>query len=286
LLGADGDGTVTDAPKVSPRIGSHMNRLQQIIKSNGGRPILGAATYLYNPEFLEIAALMGFKAAWIEMEHTFLTFAQAADLCRIASGFGMLTMIRVPDAERGTVLKAAECGPDIIDLPMANTPEIAGLFARNAKFPPDGMRGFFSVSRAVKYGLDGPVSEEQQKLNRELCLMVQVETREAVDRIEELCAVPGIDAIFLGPADLSVSLGVPGQTGHDSVFEAAAHTIRVAKAHGKQTAAGVAPQDLPFWIQQGVDLVFCINDLAAMKLGAAQALDAARSAMQVAGVQN
>jgi 2-keto-3-deoxy-L-rhamnonate aldolase RhmA len=256
-----------------------MNRLQQALANHGGAPILGAAAYLYTPEFLEIAALMGFKAAWIEMEHAFLTFAQAADLCRIASGCGMLTMIRVPDAQRATVLKAAECGPDIIDLPMANSPDMLEELVRNAKFPPDGVRGFFSVSRAVKYGIGGLVSEAQQQLNRELCLMVQVETREAVERIEELCGVPGIDGIFLGPADLSASLGVAGQTGHQRVLQAAAHTIQVAKAHGKQTAAGVAVQDLPFWIGQGVDLLFCINDIAAMKMGASNALEAARRAL-------
>src|SRR5581483_4298508 len=256
-----------------------MNRLQQAVLNHGG-PLIGAAAYLYNPEFLEIAALMGYRAAWIEMEHTFLTYAQAADLCRIAQGLGMLTMIRVPAPERATVLKAAECGPDIIDLPMANSPEMLEELVRNAKFPPEGARGFFSVSRAVKFGLDGPVCDEQQKLNRELCLMVQVETREAVDRIAELCKVPGIDGIFLGRADLSASFGVPGQTGHDRVFQAAAHTIRVAKAHGKQTAAGVAPQDVAFWVEQGVDLLYCINDIAAMKLGAAKALEAAREALK------
>lgn len=72
---------------------------------------------------------------------------------------------------------------------------------------------------------------------------------------------------------------MPGLAGHDRVFEAAARTIRVAKAHGKQTAAGVAPQDLPFWVQQGIDLLFCTNDIAAMKLGAAKALEAARAAL-------
>lgn len=255
-----------------------MNRLQKAIQQHGG-PLFGAAAYLYNPAFLEMAALMGYKVAWIEMEHTFLTFAEAADLCRIASGFGMLTMIRIPDTRRETVLKAAECGPDIIDLPMANTPETLAELVRNAKFPPAGERGFFSVSRAVKYGLDGNVTDLQQDLNRELCLMAQIETKQAVDRIEELSSVPGIDSIFLGPADLSASLGVPGQTGHASVFEAAAHTIRVAKAHGKQVAAGVSVKDIPFWIGQGIDLLFCTNDLAAMKSGAQAAIDAARDAL-------
>jgi 2-keto-3-deoxy-L-rhamnonate aldolase RhmA len=123
------------------------------------------------------------------------------------------------------------------------------------------------------------VCEEQQKLNRELCLMVQVETKQALDCVEELCRVPGLDALFVGPADLSASLGVPGQTGHALVHEAATHVVRTAKKHGKLTAAGVTPQDLPFWAGQEVDLLFCTNDIAAMKLGAQSALDAARSAL-------
>ncbi len=256
-----------------------MNRLQLALKKKGGGPLLGAAAYLYNPAFLEMAALMGYEAAWIEMEHTFLNFQQAVDLCRIASGLGLLTMIRIPDAQRATVLKAAECGPDIIDLPMANSPDVLAELVRNGKFPPQGVRGYFSVSRAVGYGLDGDVSARQQKLNEELCLMVQVETREAVDRIEELCNVPGIGGIFIGPADLSASLGVPGQTGHDAVHKAAAHSVRVAKAHGMQTAAGIHPQDLPFWVRQEVDLLFCTNDIAAMKAGAQRSLDEARAAL-------
>lgn len=260
-----------------------MNRLQKAIQNNGGIPLLGAAAYLYNPTFLEIAALMGYKAAWIEMEHTFLSHDQAADLCRIASGMGMLTMIRIPDTRREIVLKAAECGPDILDLPMVNSPEMLEEFVRNARFPPHGSRGFFSVSRAVKYGLDGPVSDEQQLLNRELCLMAQIETREGIDRIEELCSVPGIDSIFIGPADLSASLGVPGQTSHPFVQEAAARAIRVARKHGKAVAAGVNWQDLSFWIEQATDMLFCSNDIAAMKDGAQLAMNEAQRLIELSG---
>lgn len=75
--------------------------------------------------------------------------------------------------------------------------------------------------------------------------------------------------------NLSASLGVPGQTGHKEVYDAAAHVVRTAKAHGKLTAAGIAPQDLPFWTAQRMDLLYCINDIAAMKAGARQALDTA-----------
>lgn len=262
-----------------------MNKLQLALNKNGGAPLLGASAYVHNPMFLEMVALMGYQAAWIEMEHTFLTFEQALNLCRIASGLGLLTMIRIPDAQRATVLKAAECGPDIIDLPMANSPEPLKELVRHAMFPPLGNRGYFSVSRAVRYGLDGSVPEKQQKLNEELCLMVQVETKEAVERIDELCNVPGIGGIFIGPADLSASLGVPGMTGHESVRKAAAHAIGKAKARGKQTAVGIHLEDLEFWVEQDVDLLFCINDIAALKLGAQCAFDKSREALARAALR-
>ena len=256
-----------------------MNRLQKAMQQNGGKTIIGTAAYTYNPAFLEMSALMGYTAAWVEMEHTFVTFDQAADLCRMASGWGMLTMIRVPDTSRATLLRAAECGPDIIDLPMANTPEMLQTLVSNARFPPLGARGFFGVSRAVAYGIPSTVAEEQKKLNEEFCLMIQIETREAVERIEELCAVPGIDAIFLGPADLSASLGVPGETGHPKVYSTASEVIRVARRNGKQVAVAAPARDFPFWVDQRVDLLFAMNDLTAMKMGAQQGLDAAYDAL-------
>ena len=249
-----------------------MNRLQHAIQQNGGRPIFGAAAYLYNPAFFEMAAMIGYQAAWVEMEHTFHTFDQAADLCRLASGLGMLTMLRIPDLQRGTILKGCECGPDILDLPMANTPEMVRELVSQARFPPQGVRGFFGVSRAVKYGLAGNVPDVQQKLNEELCLMIQIETREAADRIDELCAVPGLDAVFIGPADLSASLGVAGETSHPLVQETAAKVIRAAKQHGKQSAAAAPAGEARFWIEAGIDLFFCVNDLSCMKAGAQAAL--------------
>ena len=100
-----------------------MNRLRQALAQRNGKTLLGAACYFYDPIFLEIAAHTGFDAIWIEMEHAAISFAEAGDLCRMAAGTGMLTMIRVPDTRRDSILKAAELGPDIIDVPMVDTPE-------------------------------------------------------------------------------------------------------------------------------------------------------------------
>jgi 2-keto-3-deoxy-L-rhamnonate aldolase RhmA len=212
------------------------------------------------------------------MEHGPLTFAEAGDLCRIASGLGLLTMIRISDTRRENVLKAAELAPDIIDVPMVNTPEEAADLVRHARYAPEGQRGYFGISRAVRYGvLANGIREEQRRVNESLCLMVQVETAEAVKRTADICSVPGIDAIFLGPGDLSVSLGVTGETRHPRVQEAMAQTIRIAREKGKRVAMFCAPADAQRWAKAGVDLLFCGGNTSCLRMGAETILAQAAS---------
>lgn len=253
-----------------------MNRLQEAVKKNGGRTLLGAALYFYDPIFLEIAAHLGYQAIWIEMEHAGITFAEAADLCRMAVGTGMLTMIRIPDSRRENVLKAAECGPDIIDVPMVETPEQMADTRKYARFSPDGERGCFTVSRAMRFGIREGVNNRQLQLNQELCLLGQIETVEAMERLDDLVAVPGVD-IFVGPGDLAASLGHPGETAHPTVLEASAKIVKAARAQGKCVVSACGPADFRFWMDQGIDLLFCTNDIACLKRGAGLALDEARA---------
>jgi 4-hydroxy-2-oxoheptanedioate aldolase len=254
-----------------------MTRFHRMLQEQGRGPILGVGTYFYDPVFLEIAAGLGFRAAWFDMEHCLISFEQACDLCRIASGLGLLTMIRVPNSRRENVQRAVECGPDIIDIPMANTPEILHEFVRCARFRPEGERGCFPNSRAVRYGLTDSATE-QQRVNRDLCLMAQIETAEAVGRADELCAVPEIH-ILVGPADLSASLGVPYQTGHDKVRDAGRKIVGAVRKHGKLVAVASPAADFAFWIQLGVDLLLCASDIGCMKAGAQLALQQVSAAM-------
>ncbi len=256
-----------------------MNRLKQAVQDNGGQTILGAAVYFYDPIFLEICAHLGYKAIWIEMEHGHITFAEAADLCRMAAGSGMLTMIRIADARRENVLKAAECGPDILDVPMIERPEQMHELRKYARFAPEGARGFFSVSRAVDYGITGSVVSKQRRLNTDLCLMAQIESVDAMHRLDELAAVPDID-LFVGPADLAASFGLPGQTGHDVVKGAAADIVRAARTYDKCIASACAPADMPFWLSLDIDLLFLTNDIACLKKAAGETLEEARDLLQ------
>ena len=255
-----------------------MNRLHRAIELANGKPLLGAALYFYDPIFLEIAAHMGFKVIWIEMEHAAITFAEAADLCRMAAGTGMLTMIRIPDSRRESVLKAAECGPDIIDIPMADSPEQVADLVSYSRFAPEGSRGFYSVSRALNYGIVESVPDKQQTVNSELALLAQIETVTALSRLEELCSIPDVD-IFIGPADLAASLGVPGQTLHPRMIAAIDEIVRVARKHNKKIVTACAPADYAHFIRLGVDLLFCTNDITCLKVGAQHALSAAHAAI-------
>src|ERR1700733_11077870 len=97
---------------------SYMSRLRRLLNEQGSGPLLGAAAYFNDPVFIEMCAYLGFQVMWIEMEHSHITFAEAVNLIRISQGCGLLTMIRIPNASRENVLKAAECGPDIINIPM------------------------------------------------------------------------------------------------------------------------------------------------------------------------
>ena len=256
-----------------------MNRLRKALAQNNGQTLLGAALYFYDPIFLEICAYLGYQTIWIEMEHAPITFAEAADLCRMATGHNMLTMIRIPDTRRESVLKAAECGPDIIDVPMVEQPEQMHDLRQYARFAPEGERGYFSVSRAVNYGIVESVAREQQQLNGELCLLAQIESGAGLSRLEELAAVPDVD-LFIGPADLAASLGHPGVTGHEDVKEAGRRIIASARRHNKLVATACAQADYPFWIEAGVDLLFCTNDIACLKAAGGDALRAARALVE------
>lgn len=257
-----------------------MNRLEQAIDKQTQPPLLGVFLNRCDPLFVEICGDLGFDIVWFDMEHGFITFDEAANLCCIASGMGMLSLIRIPDARRENVLKAAECGPDIINLPMANSPEIVEELVRHARYAPEGDRGYFGASRAMNYGLGGPIADKRTRVNQELCLMAQIETQEAVERAEEICRVPGLDAVFLGLGDLSASFGVVGETEHPTVVEAADQVIAAARGQGKRVAAWGRAATVALWATRGVDVVFCTSDVACLRTGLESVFQEAQAALQ------
>ena len=260
-----------------------MTRVEQAIRRKGG-PLLGACAHTYHPAFVEMAGMVGFDMIWIEMEHLPISVAQAADLCRIAAGVGMLTMLRVPDARRDSVLKAAECGPDIILLPMANSADTVRELVAHARYGPEGNRGYFTSSRAMRYGL-GDIVEEQRRVNEELCLLVQIETKAAVESLKEITGVSGVSGVFIGPGDLSASMGFVGHSEHPTVQETIETVLAAAKGDGLVTALPAASREAGRWARAGVDMLFCGGEISLLKAGLQSCLGEAREALEREGAR-
>jgi 2-keto-3-deoxy-L-rhamnonate aldolase RhmA len=219
-------------------------------------PLFGLTLSTFDPVFVDVAAQVGIDVVWIEMEHAGMTMREAETLCRLINGGQMLSLIRLPNGERDTVLRAAESGSDMLMMPMVNRVEDLDQFVKHARYTPQGERGYYRSSRALNYGLGGTIAELRRQANESLMLWGQIETLTALENLEDLCQVVGIDGLFMGPGDLSSSYGVPGDTSDPRVVEAIATGIRASHTHGKCSGTVAAPEDVSQWVNHSIDLLF------------------------------
>jgi len=231
----------------------------------GPRVLFGTAVLSCAPQIAELAGRVGFDTVWLEVEHGGASYAQIEQLCMAVESGGAIPTVRLPNHHREHVTRALEVGARIVVVPMVNEVETAREIVRWGKFPPQGERGFNSRSRGVGYGLQPPV-EAFEQANRRTHLFAQIETVGACRNIEGICCVDGLAGIFVGPGDLSVSLGKMAQFGDPDLAASVTKVIRTARAAGKHAGILTSPGPLlDAAIEAGADLVFCagdINDLA------------------------
>jgi 4-hydroxy-2-oxoheptanedioate aldolase len=133
--------------------------------------------------------------------------------------------VRVPANEAPVILRFMDTGAQGVHIPLATSAEDADAAVRAVKYWPRGTRGLTGV-RAASYGQEEPLAEYVAQANEETLVVVQIETREALERVSEIGAVDGVDVVFVGPTDLSHALGVPGQLSHPLVEEAYETVVR------------------------------------------------------------
>ena len=240
-----------------------------IFQDRFGRPRLlrGVAIYSGATRLAEMAARIGFETIWIEMEHGPADFGQVEALCMAAEAGGAIPTVRVPDGQRHHVLRALEVGARIVVVPMINAAQQAAQVVQYGKFPPLGVRGYNVRSRGVEYGLNG-TGTGFERANQRTHLFAQIETTEAVQNIDEICAVEGLSGIFIGPGDLSVSYGCTGELGGQRLIDVVCDCVRRARACGLHAGILVPPGAmLSAAIDAGCDLLFYGGDVA--ELGAA-----------------
>ena len=230
------------------------------------RRVWGVSLYSGAPRVAELACRIGFDTVWIEMEHGPTDFAQAEAICYATMANGGLPIIRLPDASRNQVLKALEVGARILVVPMVNDASTAKKIVENAMFPPLGSRGMNSITPGTEFGLKGPQAILEQTNDR-IHLFAQIETQKAVQNLDDICNVEGLAGVFIGPLDLSVDLGIPGEFENPLLIETVSDVITRACEAGKRAGILVAPGKLlDAAIDAGAQLLISGSDVGNLKV--------------------
>nr|MDQ2898801.1 aldolase/citrate lyase family protein [Acidobacteriota bacterium] len=207
-----------------------------------------------------IFAAAGFQWAFIDTEHGGFDLETVQDICRVSLLAGLSPIIRVGDLQYPMVARSLDCGAQGIIFPRVESPELLAQAVSWTKFPPLGMRGYGLTAAQIDYE---PLSFNQviEHVNANTMVVLQIETKTALDRIDELLSVPKIDAVMIGPADLSISLGVPGEFQHPKMVEAMEAVrdscVRHGIAPGTQTRTASLAN---FWKERGMLFLGCSNE--------------------------
>lgn len=201
-------------------------------KLNNGETVVGCFVRYAEPSLAEFVALQGWDFLVFDGEHGPLEARHVEDLCRATDVHNVTPIARVPTNQQHILLRFLDTGVQGVHVPWVNSAADADAAVRGVKYAPRGVRGL-AGTRASDWGMSGPLGEYTEIANRETLVVIHIETMEAVDAIEDYVAVDGIDVLFIGPTDLSQSIGVPGQVHHPEVEAAMKHVAKVVTASDK-----------------------------------------------------
>jgi 2-keto-3-deoxy-L-rhamnonate aldolase RhmA len=191
-----------------------------------GRPVLGTWLQFGHTAIAEVLAQAGFEWIGIDLEHSVIGLETLQPLIQVIELSGCVPLVRLSSNDPVLAKRVMDAGAHGVIVPAVNTPEEAERAVRSVKYPPDGFRGV-GLARAHAYG---PRFQEYVAEVREYAVViVMIEHRTGVEQLEKILRVPGVDALFVGPYDLSASYGVAGQFEHPLMREAMARILTVAR---------------------------------------------------------
>lgn len=243
-----------------------MNRFMEALK--GGRPLLGLWQALANNYTAEICARAGFDWLLFDGEHSPNTAQTLLAQLQAVAPFPVEPIARVPQGEPVAIKQYLDIGFRTLLVPMVDSANQARGIVSATRFPPRGIRGVASAtSRASGFGADAAYLAEAHE---KVAVIAQIESRVGLDALDEIAAVEGIDALFIGPADLAASLGHLGNPRHADVQAAIAHAKRRIDAAGKPAGIfALSPEDARDRIAQGFRFISVGTDIGLLAKGAA-----------------
>ena len=204
-----------------------------------GEPQVGLWLSLAQPYCAELCATAGFQWLLIDGEHAPNDLHSTLAQLQVVAPNGAHPVARVVRGDAALIKQMLDIGVQTLLVPMVDTPEQARALVAATRYPPEGIRGVgAAVARASRWASR---PDYLDRANDEACLLVQAETVTALENLEAICAVDGVDGVFIGPADLAASMGYRGKPGHPEVQGAIEHAIRTITACGK--AAGTLTGD-------------------------------------------
>lgn len=255
-----------------------MTSFRALLRDSAG-PALGTFVKIPAPEITEIIARSGFDFVVIDTEHALLSVRDVYSMIVVYSGLGVVPLVRVSDHGYGDAQRYLDAGAGGILAPHVSTGEQAAQVARQLMFPPAGTRGMGFAGRAGQWGgLDGGVPAYLRHGREDVVRMAMVEETEAVDNLDAILATEGIDAIFVGPGDLSLSMGVPG--GDERVVAAIDQVVAKAVSAGVPVGTVVPSIEAARTrAAQGCDFLMVSNDTGMLRSAATAALTSHREAV-------
>lgn len=207
----------------------------QMLALDRNQNLFGMFVELPTPASVEIAAHAGWDFVVIDCEHAPISQADLPGFIRAAEASAISAIVRLPSLTVEWMQAALDCGAAAVQVPQIASVAAARQAVEWARFHPIGKRGFNPFVRAANYSAE-PALEFMERSNRDVALILQLESAAAVEAVEEIANIAGLDALFIGPYDLSQSLGVPGEVTHPKVLAAGQRVIDAATKAGLAAA--------------------------------------------------
>lgn len=250
------------------------NRFKARILARSAPPPLGTWLMAAAPATAEALGCAGLDFLVVDMEHTPIEFSDLAAILRAIGCTPAQAVVRLAWNDQVLVKRALDAGAQTIMLPFVQNANEARAAAAYAHYPPQGVRGVAAIHRGSRFGqVQGYFAEA----NRQVCTIVQLETAEAIANLREIAAVPGIDALFVGPGDLSASMGHIGNMAHPEVQAVLAQAARECAALGKPVGiVGPNPEMVARFLDYGFSWAAVGSDIALMTGRAGEWLETLR----------
>lgn len=240
-----------------------------------GAPPVGTWVMSASPLVAEAIGCAGYDWGVLDMEHTPIDLLGLVHLLQAVAGTSMVPVTRVPWNDTVMLKRVLDAGAQTLLIPFVQNADEARAAVAACRYPPQGIRGMAGMSRASRFGT---APNYLTTANEGISVIVQLETPAAITQLEAIAGVDGVDALFIGPGDLSATMGHVGQLTHPEVLALTRDAVARAKAAGKPIGTvGGTPEVVATYREMGFDFLAIASDLGLLMRGAQAALTAVRT---------